>query len=44
MTLDGLRTGQRALIIETARRYGAHNVRVFGFIARSEILRDAVVL
>jgi predicted nucleotidyltransferase len=36
MTLNELRSGYRALIIETARRYGAHNVRVFGSIARGD--------
>jgi len=44
MTLDELRTGNRALISETARRYGARNVRVFGSIARSQTPRDAVAL
>ena len=36
MTLDELRTRYRPLIIDAARRHGAHNVRVFGSIARGE--------
>lgn len=36
MTLDELRTRYRSLIIDTARRHGAHNVRVFGSIARGD--------
>lgn len=36
MTLEELRVRHRTLIIETARRHGAHNVRVFGSIARGE--------
>src|SRR5579883_152589 len=36
MTLDELRSRYRSLILETAGRYGAHNVRVFGSVARGE--------
>jgi len=36
MTLDELRTRYRSIIIDTAGRYGAHNVRVFGSIARGD--------
>lgn len=36
MTLRELRTGYRSQILDTAHRYGAHNVRVFGSIARGD--------
>ena len=36
MTLDDLRTTQRDQILICAGRRGAHNVRVFGSVARGE--------
>ena len=36
VTLDTLRTGQRDEIFGRARRRGAHNLRVFGSVARGE--------
>jgi len=36
VTLDTLRTGQRDEILGRARRRGAHNLRVFGSVARGE--------
>ncbi len=36
MTLQNLRLERRDAILLTAARYGAHNVRVFGSVARDE--------
>jgi predicted nucleotidyltransferase len=36
MTLAELRSRYRSLILDTADKYGAHNVRVFGSVARGE--------
>jgi uncharacterized protein len=36
MTLQGLGPAGRATILATAARYGAHNIRVFGSVARGE--------
>ncbi|MBM3735742.1 MAG: nucleotidyltransferase family protein [Acidobacteria bacterium] len=36
MTMELLRTGKRAGILEAARRNGAGNVRVFGSVARGQ--------
>jgi len=36
MTLDELRTRYRAPIVAAADRRGAHNIRVFGSVARGE--------
>jgi predicted nucleotidyltransferase len=36
MTLESLRQASRETILATAARYGAHNVRVFGSLARGE--------
>ena len=35
--------GQRAQILEIAARYGAHNVRIFGSVARGEAGPDSDV-
>ena len=36
MTLDQLRSENRERILEIAKKHGAHNVRVFGSVARGE--------
>ena len=36
MTLEELRSRYRRQIVELARKRGAHNVRVFGSVARGE--------
>jgi uncharacterized protein len=36
MPLDELLQAKRADILQTARKYGAYNVRVFGSVARGE--------
>ena len=36
MTFKSLGAGGREAVLETAARYGAHNVRVFGSVARGE--------
>lgn len=36
MTLDQLRSENREKILEIAKRHGAHNVRVFGSVARGD--------
>jgi uncharacterized protein len=36
VTLDTLRTGRREEILRFARQRGAHNLRVFGSVARGE--------
>jgi predicted nucleotidyltransferase len=41
MTLHELRSKYRELILESAARRGAHNVRVFGSIARGESNADS---
>jgi uncharacterized protein len=41
MNLDELRTRYRRAIVEAAERRGAHNVRVFGSVARGEQRPDS---
>jgi uncharacterized protein len=36
MGIDELLNARRSEILEIARRHGAHNVRIFGSVARSE--------
>lgn len=41
MTLDEIRSGYRAQIAAAAERRGAHNIRVFGSVARGDQRRDS---
>ncbi|MDQ2808965.1 MAG: nucleotidyltransferase family protein [Chloroflexota bacterium] len=41
MNLTDLRHAQRARILHIAARYGAHNLRVFGSVARGEARPDS---
>jgi len=43
MTLDELRSRHRSQIVALAGKRGAHNVRVFGSVARGEQLADSDV-
>jgi predicted nucleotidyltransferase len=40
ITLEGLRRQRRA-VLEIARRYGAHDIRIFGSVARGEVTEDS---
>ena len=41
MTLDEIRSRYRAQIFAAAERRGAHNIRVFGSVARGDQRRDS---
>ncbi len=41
MNLTDLRHNQREVILHIAARYGAHNLRVFGSVARGEARTDS---